>query len=109
RDFRRRDEIDDEGMALLQKYVTRLNGTLSEALQAVIDAEADLASAVNSLEVSDLEKRPALIEMAQTLPKLHEQIVPTADLGKQQRLSLDRLITWADRLEQALQLASICS
>jgi hypothetical protein len=109
RDFRRLDDIDDEGIALLQEYVTRLNGTLSEALQAILDAEAELWSAINSLEVSDLEKRPALIEMAQTLPKLHEQIVPTEDSDKQQTLTLDRLIAWADRLEQAPQLASICS
>jgi len=109
RDFRRLDEIDDEGMALLQAYVTRLNAALSEALQAVLDAETELASAVNSLERSELENRPALIEMAQKLPQLHELILPTGDFDKRQTLTLESLIAWADRLEQAPQLASICS
>ena len=109
RDFRRLDEIDDEGMALLQEYVTRLNAALSEALQAVLDAETELASAVNSLASSELENRAALIEMAKTLPQLHELILPTADFDNRQTLTLDSLIAWADRLEQAPQLASICS
>lgn len=109
RDFRRLEEVDDEGMRLLQEYVTRLNATLNEVLQAVLDAETELASAVNSIEDTGLESRAALIEIARTLPQLHELILPTADFDKREPLTLDRLITWADRLEQALQLASICS
>ena len=109
RDFRRLDEIDDEGMALLQEYVDRLNKKISDVLQAVLDAESELASAVNSIENSELENRPALIEMAKTLPQLHELILPTADFDKQQTLTLDTLIAWADRLEQAPQLALLCS
>jgi hypothetical protein len=109
RDFRRLGEIDDEGMALLQEYVTRLNATLSEALQTVLDAETEMASAVNSIESTELENRAALIEMAKTLPQLHELILPTVDFEKQQTLTLESLIAWADRLEQAPQLASICS
>ena len=109
RDFRRLGEIDDQGMALLQEYVTRLNAALSEALQAVLDAETDLAAAVNSMESTELEDRAALLEMVRTLPQLHELILPTADFDNRQTLTLDRLIAWADRLEQAPQLASICS
>ena len=109
RDFRRLDEIDDEGMTLLQEYITRLNSKLSEILQAVFDAEAELSSAVNSLESSELANRPALIEMAKRLPQLHQLILPTSDFDKQDSLTLDKLIAWADRLEQALQMASLCS
>ncbi|HKO98121.1 MAG TPA: hypothetical protein VJU86_14080 [Pyrinomonadaceae bacterium] len=109
RDFRRLDEIEDEGLALLQEYIHRLNTKLSESLQGALDAETELALAINSLEPSQLQDRPALIEMAETLPRLHEVIMPCADFDSQQTLTLEKLIEWADRLEQAPQLALLCS
>jgi hypothetical protein len=70
---------------------------------------AELASAFNSFEPSQLQSRPALIEMGQTLPRLHEVIMPSEDFDIQQSLTLEKLIGWADGLEQAPQLALLCS
>lgn len=109
RDFRRLGEIDDEGVVLLQEYVNRLNTKLSEALQGVLDAETELAAAINSLEPLELQSRPVLIEMAETLPRPHEVIMPSADFDSEQTFTLEKLIEWADRLEQAPQLALLCS
>lgn len=109
RDFRRLDEIDDEGIRLLQKYVDRLSKKISEALQLAFDTEVELAGSINVLEESELTARPALIDMAQTLPKLHEVISPSTEFQSHEALTLEGLIKWADRLEQAPQLALICS
>lgn len=109
RDFRRLDDIEEEGLELLQEYVNRLNTKLSESLQGALDAETELALAINSLEPSQLQDRPALIEMAETLPRLHEVIMPSADFDSQQTLTLEKLIGWADRLEEAPQFALLCS
>jgi hypothetical protein len=100
---------EEEGLELLQEYVNRLNTKLCEALQGVLDAETELAEAVNLLEPSELQGRPVLIEMAETLPRLHEVIMPSADFESQQTLTLEKLIGWADRLEQAPQFALLCS
>jgi hypothetical protein len=109
RDFRRLTEIDNEGVELLQGYVNRLTSHLSEALQLALDAEIEMASAINSLTPSELQTRPALIEVAQILTELHNLIMPSANFDKVETLTLEKLIEWADRLEQAPQRALICS
>lgn len=89
RDFRRLDEIDDEGIRLLQEYVDRLSKKISEALQLAFDTEVELAELINVLEESELTARPALIDMAQTLPKLHEVISPSTEFQNHEALTLE--------------------
>jgi hypothetical protein len=109
RDFRRLGEIDDEAIGILQEYVDRVSQRISEALQLAIDTETELAESINALQESELMTRPALIDMAETLPKLHEAILPSTNFESREALTLEKLIEWADRLEQAPQLALICS
>ena len=43
------------------------------------------------------------------LPELHDVIMPSASFDKEEALTLEKLIDWANRLEQAPQKALICS
>ena len=82
---------------------------MSDALQLALNTEVELAESINALQESELMIRPALIDLAQALPKLHEVILPSENFDGAEGFALERLIEWADRLEQAPQLALICS
>lgn len=101
RDFRRLPDLDQEGLSLLQAYVSRLSRYGSEALQSVLDAEAEMVAVCNNLSEAERELRPALVESALEITRLHDSIVPTADFEDRVAMDLDGLVEWASRLEQA--------
>jgi hypothetical protein len=109
RDLRRFEDLDDEGVLILQEYVNRVSSHLSDALQATLDAESAMFQEVNSLTMPDLKDRQPLLEAAEMLIELHKLIIPTEDFNNELNLRLSELIEWADRLERVPQLASICA
>jgi hypothetical protein len=101
RDFRRLPDLDEEGFSQLQTYVNQLSKYGSEALQSVIDTEADMLATFNNLSQQDQELRPHLLESVIGITNLHGSIMPAANFSDHIAMDLRALIDWASRLEQA--------
>jgi len=101
RDFNRLPDLDEQGLSQLQAYIDRLSEYGSEALQSVLDAEADMLVAYNKVPEAELGNRPALTDAALSLVELHKNILPSPDFERRATMNLEGLTEWASRLDNA--------
>jgi hypothetical protein len=103
------DDVDELGSDIFQGYLTRLSTKLAQVLELAHGAHGELWATLHSLPPSEIENSVPLAEAEQLLLELNGLILPSKDFTGELSLTLEGILEWTDRLEQAQQRALYCS
>ena len=98
-------KIIDSAEQVFQAYVEKQASKLSRSLQFVFDTMGAMANRFNDLPEQDQRERDSLMEAVAGLAELHELIQPSKEFDGAQSFTVDQILEYAKRLEQARPLA----
>ena len=99
------NEIPDPtevGLERLQQFMGKRSDELSKLLQTFLDSGKALLDRYNNLsEEAKPEQQSYLAEAVGGLSEVHKQVLPSGDFTGKQALSMEDLISYAERLQSA--------
>jgi hypothetical protein len=98
-------ELDDEGEALAQRYLSGVSGQVSELLQGAINAELQLIEMLKGIPVKERNESALLSAVVEGLEPWYEGILPTPEFESRATLAVADFVVWAGKLEKTCEYA----
>lgn len=109
RDLAHGPELDAQGTSDMQQYLQRIEPSLTEALQATIDAATRLHATLSMTDAAADTESAYRIEARSRLTSLQEAIVPIEGTHSLQTPTIRAIAAWADSLDQLREQSFLIS
>lgn len=103
-------DASEEGLEMLQDYLSERSEALNDALQAYFDSSSVLLDEFNSLSETEQESRPYLRDAVSTLVEISESIRPS-EWTDEQHLGISEMVEYAQQLTRiflAAEYVKLC-
>lgn len=104
-DLRDLPDLPESGEMVLRSHVEKQAEGMNECLQAALDAMTTMANRFNDLSEKEQQERADLREAMSGLIEMRQLVLPSEDFDGAQALSIEEVLEYAQRLEQARPLA----
>ncbi len=104
---RDREELDDLGAGIAQRYIRENQDAFSTLAQDVIDQREALWGRFETLSEAELSERPMLEECFSLVMTLTDKLVPREEWSGDEKVTMSELAEWHDRLTEAVGVVGL--